>query len=36
MNAKETLTKVGLVVIGLAVGKALAGFLKSAGVKILA
>lgn len=34
MNVKETLTKVGLVVAGLLVGKALATVLKNAGVNI--
>lgn len=36
MNAKEAVIKVGLVVIGLAVGKAVAVALKNAGVNITA
>lgn len=36
MNLKETAVKVGLVVAGLIVGKALASLLKNAGVNITA
>jgi len=36
MNAKEVLTKVGLAIAGLLVGKALSVALKNAGVSIAA